>query len=270
MRQGAVDWIRGVAAGAVYDLGRELSPETPHHPNHAPLLHRLAKAHGDVVDDCGMSASNDVFTMGTHVGTHIDGLAHVSVDGRLAGGVEASEVQDRLTGFDPEYGIGAVPPIVLPGIVIDVPRLLGTEALSLDHEVTTEEVQDCLERQETSIPEGGAFLVRTGWGTKWPDADPRLHESPGPGESAVRWAWDQGARLFASDTLVFEHVPSGNGLPVHRLLLAGRGAHIIEAMDLEELCAEEAWDFVLIVAPLKLRGATGSPIRPVALVPPPG
>lgn len=262
------EWVAEITNGRVFDLGRELSPETPHHPNHAPVLHRLAKAHGDVVDDCGMSASNDIFTMGTHVGTHIDGIAHVSVDGRLAGGVEAGLVQNRLTGFEAEYGIGAVPPMVLPSVVIDVPRMLGVVALADDHEVTVDEVKRCLDGQGARIPDGGAFLVRTGWGRNWPDADPRQHRSPGPGEDAVKWAWDQGARLFASDTLVFEHVPSGNGLPVHRLLLAGHGAHIVEAMDLERICLAEAWEFVLVLAPLKLRGATGSPLRPVAIAPP--
>jgi kynurenine formamidase len=263
------DWLSAIAGARVYDLGRELSPETPHHPNHAPLMHRLTKAHGDAVDPHGMSAANDIITMGTHVGTHIDGLGHIAVDGCVTGGIEASTVHNRWAGFVPEFGIGAVPPIVKPAVVADIPGLLGVETLADDHAVTAEQLASALERQGARIVEGGALLVRTGWGRDWPHVHLRHDCSPGPDEDAVRWAWDAGARLFGSDTIVFEHVPAP-GLPVHRLLIFERGAHIIEAMDLEEVCGDGVWEFLLVLAPLKLRGGTGSPLRPVALAPPQG
>jgi kynurenine formamidase len=243
----SASWLDQIMGARVFDLGRELSPDAPHHPSHAPMMHRLTKIHGDVVDAYGMSAANDIITMGTHVGTHIDGLGHIAVDGCISGGVEASGIQDRLKGFAPEFGIGAVPPIVRRAIVVDIPSLLGVDALAEDHVVTAAELQ---------------------WGSEWPDVELRHDCSPGPDEGAVRWAWDQGARLFGSDTIIFEHVPA-EGLPVHRLLIGERGVHIIEAMELGGICAAEAWEFLLILAPLKLRGGTGSPLRPVALAPPP-
>jgi kynurenine formamidase len=260
-------WLDQIVGARVFDLGRELSPDAPHHPSHAPMMHRLTKIHGDVVDAYGMSAANDIITMGTHVGTHIDGLGHIAVNGCLSGGVEAAGIQDRLKGFEPEFGIGAVPPIVRRAVVVDMPSLLGVEALADDHLVTAAELQQALARQEAEIPEDGALLVRTGWGSEWPHVELRHDCSPGPGEEAVRWAWDQGARLFGSDTIIFEHVPE-EGLPVHRLLIGERGAHIVEAMELAGICEAEAWEFLLILAPLKLRGGTGSPLRPVALAPP--
>lgn len=230
-------------------------------------MHRLTKAHGDIVDAYGMSAANDVITMGTHVGTHIDGIGHIALDGCIAGGVRAADVHDRLKGFLPEYGIGAVPPIVLPGVVVDVPRLLGVDALAEDHLVTVEEMEGALARQGVQIRQDSALLVRTGWGQAWPDVHLNHDSAPGPDEVTVRWAWDRGARLFGSDTIIFEHVPA-EGLPVHRMLIGQRGAHIIEAMDLSAICAAEAFEFLLVLAPLKLRGGTGSPLRPVALAAP--
>ena len=188
-------------------------------------------------------------------------------DGCLAGGVEASQVQDREHGFSGGYGIETIGPIVMQAVVADVPRALGLPALANDHLVTRSELERTLEGQGATIPDGGALLVRTGWGRNWPQTRYDHSTSPGPGEEAAFWAWDQGARLFGSDTLVFEHMP-GEGLPVHRELLARRGSHIVEAMHLEQICGDEVWEFVLVLAPLKLRGATASPIRPVALAPP--
>jgi kynurenine formamidase len=259
-------WPAEMARWDVFDLGRVLSPAVPHAPVHVPFMKRLVKAHGDVVDAHGMSATSDVVTVGTHVGTHIDGLGHVAVDGRLAGGIDASSVQDRLSGFGGGFGIEEVTPIVVPGVVADIPRALGLEQLSDDHIVSTRELEQCLDSQGSPISTGGALLVRTGWGKGWPNVRFSAEESPGPGLDAVMWAWDHGARLFGSDTLVFEGLPA-DGLPVHRELIAARGVHIIEAMDLEELTRKKVWSFLLIVAPLRLEGATGSPVRPVALVP---
>lgn len=249
----------------VYDLGRELSTHVPHAPAHAPFLHRLQKMHGDVVDAYGMSAANDIITTGTHVGTHIDGFGHVSVDGCLFGGVPAADIQNRVTGFAGGMGMESVAPIVLRGVVADIPRSVGVGVLDPDYLVTAEDLERCLALQAVGVPENGALFIRTGWGQDWPDVAYDHGASPGPGEEAVSWAWERGARLFGSDTLVFERVPA-DGLPVHRSLLVERGAHIVEALDLELICADEAWAFLLVLSPLKLRGATGSPVRPVAIL----
>jgi kynurenine formamidase len=257
-----MNWVQALK---VYDLGRELSEETPHHPNHVPLMHRLTKVHGDVVDAHGISASNDMVTMGTHIGTHIDGLGHIACGGVLAHGLRAEDVSTRLAGYSAPIGIDTLEPIVIPGVVADVPRLLGVDELAPDHLVTARELEDALRAQRAPIPDSGALYIRTGWGRDWPHVAPAHHASPGPGEEAVLWAWERGARLFGSDTLSFERLPN-EGLPVHRALLVDRGAHIIEALDLEALCADAAWEFVTVVAPLRLRGGTASPVRPLALV----
>ena len=55
--------------------------------------------------------------------------------------------------------------------------------------------------------------------------------------------------------------------PVHRLLIADNGIHIIENFDLEELAAAEVYEFLLVVPPIRVRGGTGSALRSFALVP---
>jgi kynurenine formamidase len=54
-------------------------------------------------------------------------------------------------------------------------------------------------------------------------------------------------------------------LPGHVILLVRHGIYIIENLFLEELANEQCYAFTFICLPLKLRGATGSPVRPIAI-----
>jgi kynurenine formamidase len=119
---------------------------------------------------------------------------------------------------------------------------------------------------------GDVVLLRTGWGQHWHDqhrfttAGKGVHVAgPGPEEPAARWLSARGIFAAGSDTLAFERVPSST-MPVHIHLLVESGIHIIENLNLEELARDRVTEFLLFAAPLKIRGGTGSPLRPVALV----
>ncbi|MEV4089128.1 cyclase family protein, partial [Nonomuraea fuscirosea] len=96
-----LDAVRGGVR--IYDLGRPLFAGMPQSPNHPAYTHTLPRRHGDKVRPDGGSAANDLIFMGTHVGTHIDALAHVSQDGRLHGGADAA--QACVGGRYPEHGV---------------------------------------------------------------------------------------------------------------------------------------------------------------------
>jgi len=108
-------------------------------------------------------------------------------------------------------------------------------------------------------------LIRTGWIRRWPDAE-RYHANPAPGLvlDAAEWLGEHGARCAGSDTYAFEKVPA-HGLAVHVALLVERGIPILEMLDLEALARDSAYTFLFVALPLKLVGASGSPIRPVAI-----
>src|SRR5215472_3927484 len=82
--------------------------------------------------------------------------------------------------------------------------------------------------------------------------------------SAVRWISGKGVFAAGSDTVAFEFVPAPT-MPVHVHLLVENGIHIIECLNLEQLAADRVYEFVFTAAPLKIRGGTGAPIRPLAL-----
>jgi len=123
-----------------------------------------------------------------------------------------------------------------------------------------------VQKQDVHVHAGDVVLLRTGWARYWEDAARFIAQvkGPGPGEAGARWL--SAHRIFAagSDTVAFERVPDP-AMPVHVHLLVESGIHIIECLNLEQLAADRVYTFVFVAMPLKIRGATGSPIRPVAL-----
>ncbi len=92
---------------------------------------------------------------------------------------------------------------------------------------------------------------------------------PGVGEAGATWLAAQGVHAVGADTIAFERLAPGAGhglLPAHRVLLVEHGIYIVETMDLEGLAEADAAEFVFVLSPLALVGATGSPVRPLALV----
>ncbi len=254
----------------IIDLGRQLRVGMPQSPNHPQFWHTLPRRHGDMVRSDGGSAANDMITTGTHVGTHIDALAHVSQDGKLFGGADAAE--SCLGGKYVEHGVHTIAPMMRRGILIDVPGHLGIEYCAGGHEITSSELEATLESQGTELREHDVVLIRSGWGRKFADGEPYLgRESgvPGIGEEGATWLARRGVHAVGADTIAFEQIAPASGhseLPAHRVLLVESGIYIVEALDLEELAAKRLFEFTFVLVPLNIFGATGSPVRPLAVV----
>lgn len=255
----------------IYDLGRALSAGMPQSSNHPEFRHTLVRRHGDIVRPDGGSASNDLIVMGTHVGTHIDALGHVSQDGALYGGADALAAQTG--GRFVEHGIHTFRPTVCRGILLDVPAAIGDRTCTAGYEITSYDLSKAAAVQGVELRSGDAILVRTGWAQHWADsARYKGLESgvPGPGEDGARWLASQQPIAVGADTIAFEHLAPGAGhciLPAHRVLLVEFGINIIETLMLEDLAAARVYEFLLVLNPLNIVGATGSPLRPIAVVP---
>ena len=264
--------LAAVAGARVFDLGRPLRNGMAQSPNHPTFRHCLDRRHGDRVRADGGSAAADLVSLGCHVGTHVDALAHVSHDGLLHGGVDAADAQQGGR-FD-ALGIHELDPVVGRGVLLDVPATLGVDVCDPGHEITVAELEATVARQDTPIADGDTVLIRSGWGRLFDDTDAyRGGESgvPGVGEDGARWLVERGARLVGADTIAFEVLAPGAGhalLPAHRFLLVDAGVNIIEALDLEELSGAGAHVFVFVLGHLNVHGATGAPARPLALAVP--
>jgi kynurenine formamidase len=265
-----------VASGVrVFDLGRPMFAGMPQSPNHPRFLHSVTRRHGDVVRADGGSAANDLLVTGTHVGTHIDALAHVSHQGLLHGGVSAAAAMQGGRFMD--HGVHTIAPIVGRGVLLDVPATLGIDSCPAGHEITAAELAATAQRQDTVIGVGDVVLVRSGWGRRFDEgAESYLGFStgvPGVGEEGARWLAGHGVLAAGADTVAFEWLAPGEGhalLPAHRVLLVEYGVYIIETLNLEELALARRHEFTIMLAPLNLVGATGSPVRPLAVTCDPG
>lgn len=264
--------LAAVTAGMdIVDLGRELRVGMPQSPNHPQFWHTLPRRHGDMVRADGGSAANDLITMGTHVGTHIDALAHVSHDGQLHGGIDA--VQAGVGGKYVELGVHTIAPMVCRGVLLDVPAYLGVERCEGGYEITPGDLAATLDQQGTDVGAGDVVLIRSGWGQLFAEGAPFVGAAsgvPGVGERGARWLAERQILAAGADTIAFERLAPGAGhavLPAHRVLLVDSGIYIIEALDLERLAAARRYEFTFVLVPLNIFGATGSPVRPLAVTP---
>ncbi|MBS4751398.1 cyclase family protein [Nocardioides sp. zg-ZUI104] len=265
--------LAAVAAGVeVVDLGRTLTVGMPQSPNHPAYWHAMPRRHGDMVRGDGGSAANDMISMGTHVGTHVDALAHVSQDGKLYGDVDAYEAQ--VGGKFLEHGAHTIAPMVRRGVLLDVPAALGVGRLEPGQEITVADLETTLAKQGTEIREGDVVLVRSGWGQHFDNGDGDTYRGlstgvPGVSDAGATFLAEAGIHATGADTIAYEQLKPGAGhglLPAHRVLLVERGIYIIEALDLEGLAASGTQEFLFVMSPLKFFGATGSPVRPIAVV----
>ncbi|MEV0563006.1 cyclase family protein [Dactylosporangium sp. NPDC050588] len=263
--------MSGFLEGAtVLDLAQPMRRGMPQSPNHPPFRMALERRHGDLVRPDGGSAANELIVTGGHVGTHVDALAHVSQDGLLHGGVPASSVQSHL-GFA-SHGIESFEVYVGRAVVLDVARVHGVPVLPAGYEITAGDLDACA----ADVRPGDAVLIGTGWSRRWEEHDAFIGQrdgTPGPGVAAGEWLASRGVRVVGAETIAFEHIPPGKGhavLPVHRMLLVERGVHIVETMRLHPLLDTGARECLLVLNPLPIVGATGAPVRPLAILPPAG
>ena len=113
------------------------------------------------------------------------------------------------------------------------------------------------------------MLVRSGWFGAWYASDPDAYfaSQPGVGPDAALWLYERGMALLGTDTSGTEVIPMPDlERTTHGVLLVERGVHLIEIPDLEALAAEPAFEFLFVCLPLRITGATGSWLRPVAVV----
>ncbi|HEX2729804.1 MAG TPA: cyclase family protein [Rubrobacteraceae bacterium] len=257
----------------IFDLEQPRTERMPIHPAHkqAGYSYLLHRHHEDEYrpNELGpRSGAAGVIICGEHTGTHIDALCHQADDLTLYGNVAVSEVQTSR-GFS-RLAAEEIPPIVAPGVLLDVAAKEGVESLEPGHIVTAANLQECCERQGVSVEAGGVALVRTGNGRYWED-ERRYLAGPGMDAGASYWLADRGVIAVGADNMAWD-APGlkdpdlGCTLPGHLILLARRGIHIVENLVLEELAAARAYRFDFICAPLKFVGATGSPVRPLAVV----
>lgn len=258
------------AAGrsTVYDLAVRLEPGMPRHPYHPPFGFALAKQHGEGMYPDGVSSAMEVIVTGGHVGTHVDALGHIAKDGQVFGGRDIGSAQSPTGGLE-AGSVEEMPPLIGAGHLVDAEEIYGRELVPADG-IGAVELAAWFAGAEPGP--GSVVVVRTGWMKKWPDFNaylPIREGVPGVTLDGARWLSERGVLAVGSDTHMFEHKPSlaQVSLSVHVHLLVEAGVPIMESLNLEPAAAAGVRDFFFVALPLRVRGGTGSPLRPVAIVP---
>ncbi|MEV0720830.1 cyclase family protein [Asanoa sp. NPDC050611] len=263
--------LAAVTAGVrLVELGHPHFTGMPCSPNHPGFRMSLIRRHGDMVRPDGGSAANEMIVTGGHVGTHVDALSHVSHDGKLHGGVDAAAAQTggRFSALGAEH----TPALLSRGVLLDVAAVHGVDVLPGGYGVTAADLEAAAAKAGVEVGRGDVALVRTGWARHFDDAAAYLGQAsgvPGVDTDGARWLAARGVVATGSDTTAYEQIRPGAGhsvLPVHRVLLVEAGVHIIEHLNLEHAAADGLTEFVFAMAPLRIVGGTGSPIRPFAAV----
>ena len=272
---GILGALRCVQNGNVYDLDAGRWPGMAVHPVHPPFTLTTYRTPRGMRVDNGPSGTEDSFVSellisSMHAGAHIDALCHVTCGAGSQWHNNRREV-DELGDMGAKTGDGAaLPPFVCRGVLIDIPPVLGVDSLAAGHGIDWQQIQQALERQETTIQPGDAVMFRTGfmkWWLQGPEAA-RPHTGAGINLDVAKKLADLGVILVGADTEGFEQLPApdpGKYLPVHVELLINHGIHIIELAYLEDLARDEVFEFLFVCLPLRVRGATGSMVRPIAV-----
>jgi kynurenine formamidase len=126
-----------------------------------------------------------------------------------------------------------------------------------------------LKKQNLALQSGDAILINTGWNKLWAKDNTRYNKScPGIGVKAAEWLIAKDPMLLGSDNWPVEVAPNPDpliSLPVHQIALTVNGVHLLENLKLDDLAAKQVYEFAFIMQPMKLQGATGSTVAPVAV-----
>ncbi|OFW02474.1 MAG: hypothetical protein A3I61_15705 [Acidobacteria bacterium RIFCSPLOWO2_02_FULL_68_18] len=257
---------RLIRTGQIFELGRRLEASMPIQTTRTFELHtkRTAPPAGS-----NRRGSNEEIVLAEigQVGTQFDGFAHQTHGDSLYNCVKLDDIATR-NGFT-KLGMENVGALVTRGVLVDVAALKGVEMLPDTYEITAADLQAALKRQQLTLQPGDAVIVHTGWGRLWGKENDRyMRANPGLGAAAAEWLAAQDPMLVGADTAPINVTPNSDpqvSNPVHQIMLVVYGIHLLENLRLDELAGARAYEFALVVEPLKLVGATGSTVAPIAL-----
>jgi kynurenine formamidase len=257
---------RLIRTGEVIELGHVLSKSMP---LSAGRSFELITKRTNRLPESNNRGSNEEMVIAEigQVGTQFDAFSHQMIGASMYNCFKIDEISTR-TGFT-KLGVENVGFLMTRGVLINVAALKGVSMLPDTYEITVADLQAALKRQNMSLETGDAVVIHSGWGQLWAKDAARYGKSnPGIGVAAAEWLARQNPILVGSDVGPIEVSPNPDkrlNLPIHQIMLVVNGIHLLENLKLDELAAKRVYEFAFMVQPLKLQGATGSTVAPVAV-----
>lgn len=256
-----------IKTGEVIELGHVLGPNMPFFGTRRFDVHPKRTFMNPQPNRRGSNEEVIITELG-QVGTQLDAFPHQTIGDSWYNCVKPSENSSRGGGFA-KYGVHTVGAVFTRGVLIDVAAYKGVEMLGDTYEITVEDLEGALKRQNLSLQSGDAVLIHTGWGRLWGKDNARFVKScPGIGTAAAKWLFDKDPILVGSDNWPVEVSPNPDpdaSLPVHQMALVIHGVHLLENMKLSDLASKQVNEFAFVMQPLKIQGGTGSTVAPIAV-----
>jgi len=264
---------RLVRDGVSVTLSRPLATE-PAASNPSPADHHMTMLSDTDIGSGSLRFAKDYVGLDYHNDghSHIDALCHVAYEGSLydgrpqeavtadGAGVEAIEVlKDGLVGR---------------GVLLDIPRLRGAPWLEPGEHIFREDLEGAEGEQGVKVEEGDILLVRTGHARRLTELGPweTATAKAGLHPTAMPFVAERRVAALGSDGNS-DTAPSsteGVAFPIHVLALNAMGVHLLDYLQFEDLrvACERAgrWEFLVVAAPLRIVGGTGSPLNPIAIL----
>lgn len=284
-----------------YELSHERSNTMPLSPFGAPLEHQFNPTTSLPGTRHAFNGEQVISGEPGAQGTQMDALGHFAYydeawDGegeppldsaRYYGGYTQSEVKPSAESPLLRLGIEKAPPIITTAVLLDArAHLGGGEPLEPGQLVTAANIEAMIKAQGLGwrgILPGDVVYIHTGWSENWTDPDEaKRYYMMGPGlaEDGAKYLEERNVVLVALDNPFTDAVAEGQlqgeaappqgmdrGLPfvIHHHNLTQAGIHQIQNARLAELASDKVWTSCTIILPLRSRGQSGSPVRPVAV-----
>jgi kynurenine formamidase len=204
------------------------------------------------------------------VGTQFDGPGHVGKQLKMADGTTTEVFYNGVTTAEIKSpygllknGVENVKPIMTQGILLDIAGYKGVDILPEGYQVTLEDVQKTLAKQgikESEIESGDALLFNFGWWRHWPKPITTTGNPAYVSMEVIAWIISKRPSMVGSDANL-----DGPEYKVHSEITMKNGIWNLELMDFSTLPAKRKYKFLFVFTPLRLKGATGSPGRPIAI-----
>jgi kynurenine formamidase len=264
--QSVLNAARLIKTGEVIELGHVLEAGIPMQSTRR--FEMFTKRTGEFLGS-NRRGSNEELVVSEigQVGTQFDGFAHQTHENSLYNCFKLGEIATR-EGFK-KLGIQNVGALMTRGVMIDVAGYKGVDMLEGGYEITVADLEGALKKQNLTLQPGDAVITNTGWGKLWKKDNTRYQKShPGIGVKAAEWIISKDPMLMGADNTSVEVSPPTDPLlsgPIHQMALVIHGVHLLEHLKLDEMSAKGVGEFAFILQPLKLQGATGSAVAPIAV-----
>ena len=258
----------GEAVSCSLEFPTRPAPDNPRPAQHMMVVAGDACTHGE-----GIDAAMDFIGVAFHgmAVSHLDALCHVFVNEEMYNGFNASDVLS--TGATRNSVMAAKNGISSRGVLLDIPRLRGVPYLEINDTIDADELTAAEKAQGANISEGDILLVATGRDARraakgaWAPTEGMA----GLDATCIPWLHRKKIALLGSDG-VSDAIPSGSAkgwpMPIHQCGIVAMGLHLLDNLRLDQLmetCTRNSrWEFFMVVAPLRVKRGTGSPINPIA------